>query len=86
MSMLAGAKLNLSIRIIGLGSSAVCCDLGRIGLWAVAFISDPIVETIKPGRLYCMMFVRSFPSIAWVSSRHRWRLYNIGSNCLTINP
>ena len=54
MRMLSGARLKLSVRILVLGAFAVCCVLGRLGLWAVAFIAGFIVETIKPGRLYCM--------------------------------
>lgn len=54
MRMLSGARLKLSVRILVLGAFAVCCVLGCLGLWAVAFISGLIVETIKPGRLYCM--------------------------------
>lgn len=54
MRMLSGARLRLSVRILVLGAFAVCCVLGRLGLWAVAFISGLIVETIMPRRLYCM--------------------------------
>jgi len=54
MRMLSGARFKLSVRILVLGAFAVCCALGRLGLWAAAFIAGLVVETIKPGRLYCM--------------------------------
>jgi polyferredoxin len=52
--MLQEVKLRLMARIPALCAFTLACALGRLGVWAAAFIAGLVIEAIKPGRLYCM--------------------------------
>ena len=73
MRMLSGTKLRLMARIFVLGAFVIAFTLGRLGLWAVAFLIGLIVEAIKPGRLYCMWLcpVRAVHGLAGMGSAAR---------------
>ena len=69
----SGAGLRLLARIFVAAAFAIAFALGRLGLWAVAFILGLTVEAIKPGRLYCVWLcpVRSVHGLICTGSAAR---------------
>jgi hypothetical protein len=49
-----GASMKRAAQALVLGSFAALLALGRLGFWAIAFGLGLVMETIRPGRLYCM--------------------------------